>query len=147
CIIQRTFDDHASQCNFGLEQVTSSWVLSLDADYELSEEFVTELSGLRPNGATGGYLGRFVYRIPGQALRGSFYPLRIVLYRKGCASYRNEGHTQRVKITGEVLPLNGVVYHDDRKPLTRWLASQQAYALREAKYLLTVGRSSLSRAD
>src|SRR5215217_7735082 len=34
-LINRPFDDFASQCNFAIAQVTTTWVLSLDADYEL----------------------------------------------------------------------------------------------------------------
>jgi len=30
----RTFDSFAEQCNFGLAQVQTEWVLSLDADYD-----------------------------------------------------------------------------------------------------------------
>ena len=47
-IIQRPFDDFAAQCNFGLAQVKTEWVLSLDADYELSDKLVAELYDLRP---------------------------------------------------------------------------------------------------
>src|SRR2546422_6659809 len=43
-VIQRRFDSFAGQCNFGLEQIQSAWVLSLDADYILSEQLLTELS-------------------------------------------------------------------------------------------------------
>src|SRR5262249_50890354 len=54
-IIYREFDDFATQCNFGLAKVTSEWVLSLDADYELSSELVRELKSLDPDAAVGGY--------------------------------------------------------------------------------------------
>ena len=40
-VIHRPFDEFASQCNFGIAQVTTTWVLSLDADYELSDELIT----------------------------------------------------------------------------------------------------------
>src|SRR5438270_13866515 len=36
-IVERIFDTHAAQWNFGLAQVRTPWVLSLDADYELSD--------------------------------------------------------------------------------------------------------------
>ena len=46
-----------------------------------------------------------------------------------------------------VLPLRGVIYHDDRKKLSRWLASQQHYAADEANYLLDgAGRDVRPRA-
>jgi glycosyltransferase involved in cell wall biosynthesis len=146
-VIQRPFIDAASQCNFGLTQVASPWVLSLDADYELSDELIRELASLAPPDSVVGYRARFVYRIYGRPLRGSLYPPRIVLYRKDNASYRQEGHTQRVVVEGEVVPLNGVIYHDDRKPLARWLTSQQSYAREQANYLLDAPREVLRRTD
>ena len=43
--------------------------------------------------------------------------------------------------------LSGVIYHDDRKPLSRWLASQQSYARLEADYLLKADAGALSASD
>lgn len=146
-LIHRPFDDFASQCNFGVAQVGTAWVLSLDADYELSEELVTELSDLHPDPVTCGYRARFVYRIYGRPLRGTLYPPRIVLYRKSKASYRNEGHGHRVEVSGQIAPLCGVIFHDDRKPLVRWLASQQRYAQLEAEHLMKSDRKALRRSD
>jgi hypothetical protein len=94
-----------------------------------------------------GYQARFVYRIHQRSLRGSLYPPRTVLYRKDKALYRQHGHTQRVVVDGDIRPLQGAIYHDDRKPLTRWFASQQRYAQEEAKYLLTASPSGLRRTD
>jgi glycosyltransferase involved in cell wall biosynthesis len=146
-VIHRPFDDFASQCNFGIAQVTTPWVLSLDADYELSEELVTELHRLHPDAAIGGYQSRFVYRIYGRALRGTLYPPRTVLYRKEKAFYRKEGHGHRVTVAGKVVPLTGVIFHDDRKSLARWFASQRRYSHEEAEHLLASDRRTLGRAD
>src|ERR1700733_2145160 len=41
-IYQRKFDTFATQCNYGLSLITSEWVLSLDADYVLTDDFITE---------------------------------------------------------------------------------------------------------
>jgi glycosyltransferase involved in cell wall biosynthesis len=123
-VFHRTFDDCASQWNYGNDQVTTSWVLSLDADYELSDALIAELCQLSPSAATGGYRAKFIYRIFGQPLHGSLYPPRIVLYRKNKAYYRNEGHTQRVAISGDVLPLLGIISHDDQYTIVRrWKTS------------------------
>src|SRR5262249_10570650 len=51
-LFHRPFDDFASQCNFGLGHVTTPWVLSLDADYELSQELVDELSNRHTDSTT-----------------------------------------------------------------------------------------------
>lgn len=146
-VVEHPFVDAASQCNFGLTQVASPWVLSLDADYELSDALIRELASLAPRDSAVGYRARFVYRINGRPLRGSLYPPRTVLYRKGKAYYRQEGHTQRVVLDGQVVPLNGVIYHDDRKPLACWFTSQQRYAREQADYLLDVPPEVLRRTD
>lgn len=146
-LIERPFDDFASQCNFGLTQIATPWVLSLDADYELSHALVAELIALRPEPYICGYRARFIYRIGGASLRGSLYPPRTVLYRRDRARYRREGHGHRVEVAGTVAALGGAIYHDDRKPLTRWLASQRTYARDEAEHLSTLPRDQLGRAD
>ncbi len=146
-VVHRPFDDFANQCNFGITRVTTTWVLSLDADYVLSDELVTELHRLRPDAATGGYQARFVYRVFGRALRGTLYPPRIVLYRKEWAGYENEGHGHRVRVSGNVVPLAGVIFHDDRKPLARWFTAQQRYAREEAEHLLASDHKALGLVD
>jgi glycosyltransferase involved in cell wall biosynthesis len=141
-VVPHPFTDFASQCNFGLTQVTSPWVLSLDADYELSNDLVSELQSLASPESIAGYRARFVYRIFGRPLRGTLYPPRTVLYRREGARYHNEGHGHRVAVDGAILDLRGAIYHDDRKPLARWFASQQRYARIEAEHLLTLGGSA-----
>ncbi len=146
-VVHRPFDEFASQCNFGIAQVTTNWVLSLDADYELSDELITELHCLRPDAATGGYQARFIYRVFGRPLRGTLYPPRTVLYRRDKARYQNEGHGHRVTVAGDVVPLTGVIFHDDRKSLARWFTAQQRYAHEEAEHLMASDRKALSLAD
>ena len=45
----RKFDTHTKQWNYGLEQIESEWVLSLDADYSLSDELLEEISQIPEN--------------------------------------------------------------------------------------------------
>jgi glycosyltransferase involved in cell wall biosynthesis len=146
-VLHRVFTDFASQCNFGLTQITTPWVLSLDADYELSEMFVSELQSLAPREETSGYRANFVYRIYGRPLRGSLYPPRVVLYRRDRAIYRNEGHGHKVSINGPIQLLAAPIFHDDRKPLSYWFASQYQYARHEAQHLVTSDRAALSSVD
>jgi glycosyltransferase involved in cell wall biosynthesis len=143
----RSFDSFAEQCNFGLDKVESEWVLSLDADYELSPALVEELRSLLPADSCAGLRASFVYRIHGRPLSGSLYPPRTVLYRVARGRYANEGHGHRVRVSGDVSRLAAPIYHDDRKPLSRWLQSQIGYAAREASHLLALPRAEMSRAD
>jgi hypothetical protein len=85
--------------------------------------------------------------VHGRPLRGALYPPRTVLYKTSLSRYRDEGHGHRVDVQGKIRRLRSPIYHDDRKPLARWLSSQQRYASREADYLLATPRSQLSAPD
>jgi glycosyltransferase involved in cell wall biosynthesis len=146
-IVRRNFDDFAQQCNFGLSHISSEWVLSLDADYELTDELIEELRRLNPNEDVSGYRASFIYNVYGRPLRAALYPPRTVLYRRRHAEYRNEGHGHRVSISGNVGQLRGRIVHDDRKPLSRWFSSQQRYAVKEADYLLGKPERAFTRVD
>jgi hypothetical protein len=146
-VVTRKFDTFADQCNFGLTRVQTPWVLSLDADYELSAELGREICRLEPPDDIAGYRAAFVYRVYGKPLAATLYPPRTVLYRRHLAIYRNEGHGHRVMIDGTVRELKERIFHDDRKPLVRWFSSQQNYAGREADYLAGTPRSELGGAD
>lgn len=146
-IVTRSFDTFANQCNFGLTQITTEWVLSLDADYVLSADLSREIMALPSSGDAAGYFARFIYVVHGDALRATLYPPRCILYRRRAAKYRDEGHGHRVAIEGRTASLSGFVRHDDRKPLQRWLNSQLGYARREADYLLRAPRPELGRVD
>ena len=89
-VIQRQFDSFAAQCNFGLQQIKTEWVLSLDADYMLPDEFKREMEQLSSSDDVAGYSARFIYCIRGRPLRASLYPPRTVLYRKNRARYHPE---------------------------------------------------------
>lgn len=146
-VVTRPFDTFAGQCNFGLAQVRTAWVLSLDADYELTSGLIEEIDHLRPAPDTGGYRVPFVYCVHGRPLRGSLYPPRTVLYRVDGARYRDEGHSQRVEIPGRIEALANTIRHDDRKPLGRWLDAQRGYARTEADYLLEAPAGALGWKD
>lgn len=146
-VLQREFDTHATQWNFGLGQVDTEWVLALDADYEVSIDLSNEIKELKPSEDVVGYEAAFEYRIFGRPLRASVYPPRTVLFLAKRCSYYDDGHTQRLRVDGTVRSLSGKIYHDDRKPFSHWLQSQNKYAKIEAKHLLAQPLEKLSAPD
>jgi len=149
-IKHRPFDSFADQCNYGLNQIESEWVLSLDADYVVTPALADEICAclLSPKQMLfDGYSIPFRYCIAGKPLRGTLLPPRICLYRTAGARYRNDGHGHRVDIPGKVGRLRHPILHDDRKALERWLASQLRYLTIETGKLLTTPSSQLSIAD
>lgn len=149
-IITREFDSFAAQCNYGLEHIETSWVLSIDADFiitkSLSKEIARKLAN-SDNIQESGFSIPIRYCIGGHPIRGTIYPPRTCLYRTSLARYKDEGHGHRVEVEGRVGRLIGEIYHDDRKPISRWLKTQQTYMEIEANHLLQTPSSNLSRAD
>jgi glycosyltransferase involved in cell wall biosynthesis len=143
----RPFDSFARQCNYGLEWIRSPWVLSLDADYVLSGAFLQALVRFDPEAPVAGWRVPLRYCIGGRPVRGSMLPPRICLYRAERARYHDDGHGHRVAVDGPVESFPAPILHDDRKPLDRWLASQQRYLRQEVHKLRSTPTAKLGRFD
>jgi hypothetical protein len=113
----------------------------------LTDEFITEVKSLTPSEGVGGYRASFTYCINGAPLRSGVYPPVTVLYRRAHAIYEQDGHTQRVRVDQPVMPLTSRILHDDRKPLSHWIASQVRYMRLEADKLTSAPDSSLATVD
>jgi glycosyltransferase involved in cell wall biosynthesis len=148
-VFERAFTTHAEQWNFAVHAtgITAEWVLALDADFVLTDAIIDEIKALQPDDRTHGYWASFDYCIDGRPLRGAAYPPVAVLYRRDRARYVQDGHTQRVRIDGTVAHLSGRILHDDRKPLSHWLAAQARYMKLEADKLLGGTAERLSPLD
>lgn len=146
-VFQRKFDTHTNQWNYGLKQVNTGWVLSLDADYVLTDELINELDYLQPVDSIDGYFIQFQYCVFGKPLRGTILPSRQMLFRKSNATYVDDGHTQLLSVKRGSASLSATVLHDDRKPLSRWLWAQDRYMIIEAEKLLGTPDAGLSLGD
>ena len=142
---ERAFDNATNQCNYALEKLLSGceWVLSLDADYVLSDELLGELETLETSDFHA-FEARFVFCMDGHALPGSFYPPRTVLFKPQFAHYEQFGHTQRLSVQGRLGHLQGKILHDDRKDFAYVLNNQKRYAAMESVYLRETPFAKLS---
>jgi glycosyltransferase involved in cell wall biosynthesis len=148
-VVQRPFTSHADQWNFAVHEtnIASEWVLALDADFQITGDLAAEIESLAPPRQVNGYWASFEYCIDGVPLRGAAYPPVAVLYRRAHARYDQDGHTQRVRIIGEVGTLTHRILHDDRKPLAHWLAAQIRYMQLESEKLLRSRTADLGWID
>ncbi len=145
--LERHFDNHTAQWGFGLAQVKSDWVLSLDADYLMAEDFEAEVNALAPAPELAAYAVSFRYCILGRPLRGTLYPPRLALFRRAVCQYVQDGHTQLLRADGPTASLRTRILHDDRKSLTHWVWSQDRYAKLEAAKLAATPRAALGFND
>lgn len=136
--LQHKFESHSAQWNWAVadSNVSSKWVLVLDADYLVSPELAESMvKAVRQQNTTRGYSVRFRYCIFGRPLRASLYPPVTVLFQKEAGRYVQDGHTQRLELVGEVTVLAEPMLHDDRKSFSHWLQAQDRYAALEAAKL------------
>jgi glycosyltransferase involved in cell wall biosynthesis len=146
-VVQRVFDTYANQRNAGLDRIDTEWVLTLDADYVLTAELQEEIKKLEPTSDLTVYWAEFDYCVFGRPLRASIYPPRVALFRTKRARYVDEGHSEQLRVKGNLAKLKGKIWHDDRKPLRRWFQAQDRYSEIEATYLLGAKNEELNRAD
>jgi glycosyltransferase involved in cell wall biosynthesis len=148
-VIQRQFDSHAAQWRFATAEtgITSAWILRLDADYTVEPALRDEIATLAPAADLSAYLISFTYCMDGKPLRASLYPSLPVLFRRGRESFVQDGHTEKLRIEGPVVPLANRLLHDDRKTTERWLQSQSRYQAAEAEKLLSRPWGELSWPD
>jgi glycosyltransferase involved in cell wall biosynthesis len=148
-LFQHKFEDHSSQWNYAVKEtdITAEWILALDADYFVTRDLIEEMTALVPLDEVCGFSADFRLCVFGRPLRSSIYPPVTVLFRREQAGYVQDGHTQRVMISGGVGKLRSIILHDDRKPIGLWFDAQRKYSHLEAKKLRAAERSSLGWAD
>jgi len=148
-LIVHRFVSLAAQWNFAVREtgIETGWLLRLDADYILDDDLIEELAKLDPPSDVGAYAVNFVYCIYGKRLRASLYPTSYKLFRRGQVSFVQDGHTERPEFTGRGVVLEGHVCHDDRKPVSRWLSSQDKYMAAEAQKLSEAQTLNLDMID
>lgn len=142
-VVQRPFDSFASQCNYGLALLDSQWVLSLDADYVLTDEFIEETKKYVTSGDKAAYATSFKFMVFGKPLLKDNTTARPVLFRKEAGSYFDDGHAHRLLLKGEQGDYKSIILHDDRKSLTRWLNNQNGYSIKECHKLMHPGEGGL----
>ena len=125
--IRHDWEGYVGQKNFAIQKATWDWVLSIDADEELSPELVGQIQDLRQQtkepDAAGFEVSRVVF-YEGKWIRfGDWYPDRLVrLFRKNRARFSGGDVHERLEIQGVVEPLTGELHHYTYRDL----ADQQA---------------------
>jgi glycosyltransferase involved in cell wall biosynthesis len=145
----RAMTSLADQWNFAVQEtgIATEWVLTLGADYVVTEALVAEMASLTPPADIVGYRINFTYCVHGIPLHGSLYPPDYKLLRRRGLSLFQDGHTDRARFSGRTANLEGHILHDDRKPLSRWLWSQDRYMAAEAQKLMQRPATQLDFVD
>jgi glycosyltransferase involved in cell wall biosynthesis len=114
-VVQRKWPGHVQQKQFALEQAAGDWILSLDADEELSPEAAAEIKSVlaaAPADANGYSFPRQSFYLGRWIKHGGWYPDRKVrLVRRGHARWGGEDPHDKLAADGQTRDLNGKINH------------------------------------
>lgn len=147
-VIGQPWLGYVGQKNFALEQASHPWVLSVDADEELSPELAAAILKLRDDpaaeaqGAPNGYMvSRFVFYRGKWIRHGDWYPDRLVrLFRRAEARFTGGRVHEKLEIAGYHPPLPGELHHFTYTDPADRAARSAIYAALWAQTALEAGR-------
>jgi glycosyltransferase involved in cell wall biosynthesis len=136
------------QKNFAIDQCTSEWVLSLDADEEPSSELVALLPEVITKSSpdlAGFTLARRNYFLGRPMRHGGMYPDRkLRLFRRGQAHFQHRSVHESMLANGPVAKLAGDLHHHSYPTLTLYIEHMNRYSSASIPLLLGRGKRSLS---
>jgi glycosyltransferase involved in cell wall biosynthesis len=118
-VLHQDWLGYVSQKNFALDHAAHSWVLSIDADEEISPELAASIARLKANpaanspGAPNGYeVSRIVFYRGRWIRHGDWYPDRLVrLFRRTEARFSGGRVHEKLELRGEHPILPGHLHH------------------------------------
>lgn len=131
--IRNEWNGYVAQKNFALSKAKFDWVLSLDADEEVSEELrqsILTLKAKAPGETVSGYEMFRVVNYQGTQVRfGDWYPDPLVrLFNKNFGKFVGGQVHERLDIEGEVKPLAGEIIHHSFKDEVDYLKRMDHYS-------------------
>jgi glycosyltransferase involved in cell wall biosynthesis len=114
-VVQRRWPGHVLQKQFALEQATGEWILSLDADEELSPDAAEEIRTVladAPADVNGYSFPRQSFYLGRWIKHGGWYPDRKVrLVRRGHARWGGDDPHDKLAADGRTRDLSGKINH------------------------------------
>lgn len=143
-VVQRTWPGHVRQKQFALEQATGDWILSLDADEELSPEAAAEIKSVLtavPADVNGYSFPRQSFYLGRWIRHGGWYPDRKVrLVRCGHASWGGDDPHDKLVAEGQTRDLNGKINHYVYADISHQLRTVDSFSSITALQWLSQGR-------
>ncbi len=143
----------ASQKNFAIRQCTGDWILSLDADEEVSPKLQTQISALLPTNppADAYFLNRRNLFLGRWMRHGGYYPdPKLRLFRRSAANFAHAPHFEDRPVH-ETMVFDGTsgrldydLIHHAYPSLEGYLEHMDRYSTLGAQLLVSGGRTSKS---
>lgn len=146
-LFQEQWKGFGAQKNSAISRATGDWILSLDADEEVSSELAAEIQALLT-----GESPFSAYRIPrrnhflGRPLRhGGYWPdPKLRLFRRGAAQFEDRPVHESMQSTGPVGMLRNPLLHHCYPTLEDYIGHMNRYSTAGAQMLVSAGRAPRS---
>jgi glycosyltransferase involved in cell wall biosynthesis len=152
-VITRGWPGFAAQKNFAIQQCTGDWILSLDADEELSPELATQMRILLPSNppADAYFLKRRNLFLNRWIKHGGYYPdAKLRLFRRSTANFSilprfdDRPVHETISFDGQSATLDYPLIHHAYPTLEDYLEHMDRYSSLGAQLLIAQGRTSRS---
>ena len=139
-IVHVPFVNYSTQYNWGLDNtnITTEWVLRLDADEQVMPELADEMEACMQEHAhddVNGFEVRWRVIFLGRWIKhgGTYQTYFPRLFRRNHGRIEARKMDEHTMIDGKVLRLKGDLIHYDFKGLTAWIEKHNKYANRECE--------------
>jgi glycosyltransferase involved in cell wall biosynthesis len=140
----RPWPGFASQKNFALERATGDWILSVDADEEVSPELRGEVGAM----LEGTEKGADGYQVPRRNIfwghwvrHGGLYPdWQLRLFRRGRGRFVDHAVHESVEVTGTIGRFRAPLVHRSYRDVADFLARADRYSTLAAEAWVRSGR-------
>ncbi|MFQ5911993.1 MAG: glycosyltransferase family 2 protein [Nitrospinota bacterium] len=143
-VFVRPWVGFAAQKNFALAQATQPWVLSLDADEQVTPELQEQIQAvLQADGPLEGYHLRRKNIFLGRWIRHSawFPDNQLRLFRRGTGSFRAVSVHEAAEVKGKLGHLTGCLRHLSYRGICDFVDRSNFYSSLAAQDLIRRGRS------
>src|ERR1700722_353240 len=146
-VIQQDWLGFGQQKNLAIERCASEWVLSLDADEEVSETLAQEIERLLAGkpAVDAYYLPRRNLFLGRWIRHGGYYPdQKLRLFRKGTAQFEESAVHETVQYSGATRTLHADLIHHAYPTLENYIEHMNRYSTLGATQAAAKGKTSQS---
>jgi glycosyltransferase involved in cell wall biosynthesis len=121
----------AAQKNSALDKASGEWILSLDADEEVSAELARDMATVATNASkpSGFYIPRQNFFLGRWIRHGGFWPdPKLRLFRKGVARFEDRLVHEDAKLEGKAGILSGALLHHSYPTLSDYIEHMNRYS-------------------
>jgi glycosyltransferase involved in cell wall biosynthesis len=136
----------AAQKNSAIEKCTGDWILSLDADEEVSPDLGKEIRrALNENPQAAYWVNRRNCFLGRWIKHGGFYPdPKLRLFRRGKGRFEDRAVHETVKVESEIGNLHGDLIHHAYPTLSGYIEHMNSYSSLGAEMAVAKGQGGFS---